>query len=219
MNWKKRFAAALLCAVMALMMLTACGGTTPAALTWETSRTKKYFDAKGISGQEYTMTADMAGTGIHATLQYAVKGKQAGYQIGDGTDMRVDEAGNVYVLSSGVSNGEAHKVWVKYTAATEEAKQYAGSIRTCFGYFVLPDADSVGSITAGKYKMNGKTYEAETIKLHKNDVYTTCTFCYEGDTLSFILMDTANVMLSNVELKGTADQNVMGIPQDYQVAY
>lgn len=52
MKLRKRLAAVLLSAVMILTGLTACDGTAPAGpaeLTWQNSRTKQYFDAKGIT--------------------------------------------------------------------------------------------------------------------------------------------------------------------------
>ena len=83
MKLRKRLAAVLLSAVMILTGLTACDGTTPAGpaeLTWQNSRTKQYFDAKGIKAQEYTLTADMMASGQKVELKYAIKGKRAGYE-------------------------------------------------------------------------------------------------------------------------------------------
>ena len=78
---------------------------------------------------------------------------------------------------------------------------------------MLPDAESVGSITAGEYK----DYYTETIKLHQNGVYATYTYCFEGSELSCILMESANGMMNNIELKPTADEAVLAIPSDYRV--
>lgn len=75
MKLRKRLAAVLLSAVMILTGLTACDGTTPAGpaeLTWQNSRTKQYFDAKGITAQEYTLTADMMASGQKVELKSRV---------------------------------------------------------------------------------------------------------------------------------------------------
>ena len=73
---------------------------------------------------------------------------------------------------------------------------------------MLPDAESIGSIAAGEYN----DYYTETIKLHQNGVYATYTYCFEGNELSCILMESANGMMNNIELKPTADEAVIEIP-------
>ena len=208
MKLRKRLAAVLLSAVMILTGLTACDGTTPAGpaeLTWQNSRTKQYFDAKGIKAQEFTLTADITMSGQKAGLKFAVKGKQAGYEFGvtNGRISRVDDDGNVY---RDVSNA-GQKEWWQYPAGSQSAESYAPFIRACEGYFMLPDAESVGSIAAGEYK----DYYTETIKLHRNGVYATYT-CFEGSELSCILMESAGGMMNNIELKPTADEAVIAIP-------
>ena len=209
MKLQKRFAAVLLCAIMTLIMLTACSGSSgpaPTKLEWANSRTKQYFDAKGVTPQEFTLTADITVSGQKAGLKFAVKDKWAGYEfdITYGQKMRVDENGNVYQKVSNSSINE----WWKYPAGSPSAESYAPSIRACSGYFMLPDAESVGSIAAGEYK----DYYTETIKLHQNGVYATYTYCFEGSELSCILMESANGMMNNIELKPTADEAVIAIP-------
>lgn len=214
MKLRKRLAAVLLSAVMILTGLTACDGTAPAGpaeLTWQNSRTKQYFDAKGITAQEFTLTADITMSGQKAGLKFAVKGKQAGYEFGvtNGRISRVDDDGNVY---RDVSNA-GQKEWWQYPAGSQSAESYAPFIRACEGYFMLPDAENVGSIAAGEYK----DYYTETIKLHQNGVYATYTYCFEGSELSCILMESAGGMMNNIDLKPVADEAVLEIPSDYRV--
>ena len=207
MKLRKRLAAVLLSAVMILTGLTACDGTAPAGpaeLTWQNSRTKQYFDAKGITAQEYTLTADMMASGQKVELKYAIKGKRAGYETAVDHKLRVDADGNVYLIGSRGGNKE----WWKYPAGSPTAESYAPFIRACEGYFMLPDAESIGSIAAGEYK----DYYTETIKLHRNGVYATYTYCFEGSELSCILMESAGGMMNNIELKPTADEAVIAIP-------
>ena len=212
MKLRKRLAAVLLSAVMILTGLTACDGTTPAGpaeLTWQNSRTKQYFDAKGITAQEYTLTADMMASGQKVELKYAIRGKQAGYETAADSKLRVDADGNVYLIGS--RGGQ--KEWWQYPAGSQSAESYAPFIRACEGYFMLPDAESVGSIAAGEYK----DYYTETIKLHQNGVYATYTYCFEGSELSCILMESAGGMMNNIDLKPVADEAVLEIPSDYRV--
>ena len=207
MKLQKRFAAVLLCAVMALTALTACsGGSAPTKLEWANSRTKQYFDAKGVTAKEFTLTADITVSRQKARLKFAVMGTRAGYEfnVTNGQKWRVDDDGNVY---REVSNSSYHEWW-KYPAGSPTADSYAPSIRACSGYFVLPDAESVGSIAAGEYK----DYYTETIKLHRNGVYATYTYCFEGSELSCILMESAGGVMNNIELKPVADEAVLAIP-------
>ena len=212
MKLQKRFAAVILCAVMALAALTACsGGPAPTKLEWANSRTKQYFDAKGVTPQEFTLTADITVSGQKAGLKFAVKGKQAGYEfdVTNGQKWRVDDDGNVY---REVSNSSYHEWW-KYPAGSQSAESYAPFIRACEGYFMLPDAESIGSIAAGEYN----DYYTETIKLQRNGVYATYTYCFEGSELSCILMESAGGMMNNIDLKPVADEAVLEIPSDYRV--
>lgn len=216
MKLQKRMAAVLLCAIMTLMMLTACSGSSgpaPTKLEWANSRTKQYFDAKGVTPQEFTLTASMSVSGVKTNLKFAVRGKRAGYELGlqDGVKTHVDENGDVYQWYS------EDKGWWKYPAGSPSAESYAASTRACYGYFVLPDAESIGSIAAGEYKDGSKVYYTETIKLHQNGVYATYTYCFEGNELSCILMESANGMMNNIQLKPTADEAVLEIPSDYRV--
>ena len=215
MKLRKRLAAVLLSAVMILTGLTACDGTAPAGpaeLTWHNSRTKKYLDTKGITAQEYTLTADMMASGQKVELKYAIKGKRAGYETEADHKLRVDADGNVYLIGSRGGNKE----WWQYPAGSQSAESYAHSIRACWGYFMLPTDQNVGSISAGKYKKDDKTYDTETLKVHQENIYATYTYCYDGNELSFILVEPI-VGMENIELKPTADEAVLAIPSDYCV--
>lgn len=207
MKLRKRLAAVLLSAVMILTGLTACDGTAPAELTWQNSRTKQYFDAKGITAQEYTLTADMMASGQKVELKYAIRGKQAGYETAADHKLRVDADGNVYLIGSRGGNKE----WWQYPAGSQSAEGYAHSIRACYGYFTLPTDQNVGSISAGKYKKDDKTYDTETLKVYQENVYATYTYCYDGNELSFILVEPI-VGMENIELKPVADEAVIEIP-------
>lgn len=212
MKLRKRLAAVLLSAVMILTGLTACDGTAPAGpaeLTWQNSRTKQYFDAKGITAQEYTLTADMMASGQKVELKYAIKGKRAGYETAADSKLRVDADGNVYLIGFRGSNKELE--WWQYPAGSQSAESYAPFIRACKGYFMLPTDQNVGSISAGKYKKDDKTYDTETLKVYQENVYATYTYCYDGNELSFILVEPI-VGMENIELKPTADEAVIAIP-------
>lgn len=52
----RRKAISILTGLMAILMLTACSGGT-AAVTWETSRTKQYYESHGVTGQDISLQA------------------------------------------------------------------------------------------------------------------------------------------------------------------
>lgn len=147
-------------------------------------------------------------------LKYAIKGKRAGYETAADSKLRVDGDGNVYLIGSRGSNKEWE--WWQYPAGSQSAEEYAHSIRACWGYFTLPTDQNVGSISAGKYKKDDKTYDTETLKVHQENVYATYTYCYDGNKLSFILVEPI-VGMENIDLKPTADEAVLEIPSDYRV--
>ena len=150
-------------------------------------------------------------SGQKVELKYAIKGKRAGYETAADSKLRVDADGNVYLIGFRGSNKELE--WWQYPAGSQSAESYAPFIRACKGYFMLPDAESIGSIAAGEYN----DYYTETIKLHQNGVYATYTYCFEGSELSCILLENASGMMNNIELKPVADEAVLAIPSDYRV--
>lgn len=52
--------------------------------------------------------------------------------------------------------------------------------------------------------------------MHQENVYATYTYCYDGNKLSFILVEPI-VGMENIDLKPTADEAVLEIPSDYRV--
>lgn len=207
----KRFAAALLAAGMVLAMLTACsdGGGTP--LSWETSQTKKYFESKGITGKEYTFKAKMAYSGTKSNVVYTVKDNQfyLSWPVsGFGETLR-DAQGNYYRRNQ----NSADSTWLKYAADSELAKNYGSLVAAEIGIFVVPTDDNVGSVVSGSYRMGGKNYSTETIRIHENNSYQTCIYGYDGNELSFILVETTgSAMLTELVLNKTADDALLTPP-------
>ena len=208
----KRFAAALLAAGMVLAMLAACsdGGGTP--LSWETSQTKKYFESKGITGKEYTFKAKMAYSGTKSNVVYTVKDNQfylSWPMSGPGEILR-DAQGNYYTRDQ----NRTDSTWVKYAADSEWAKNYGSLVAA--EIFVVPTDDNVGSVVSGSYRMGGKNYSTETIRIHENNSYQTCIYGYDGNELSFILVEaTGSAMLTELELSKTADTALLTPPTQF----
>lgn len=208
----KRFAAALLAAGMVLAMLAACsdGGGTP--LSWETSQTKKYFESNGITGKEYTFKAKMAYSGKKSDVVYTVKGNQFYFNwpvSGPGEILR-DAQGNYYTRDK----NRADSTWVKYAADSEWAENYGSLVAA--EIFVVPTDDNVGSVVSGSYRMGGKNYSTETIRIHENNSYQTCIYGYDGNELSFILVETTgSAMLTELVLNKTADDALLTPPTKF----
>ena len=211
----KRFAAALLAAGMMLAMLAACsdgGGGTP--LSWETSQTKKYFASKGITSNEYTFKAKMAYSGTKSDVVYTVKGNQLylSWPVSGFGEILRDAQGNYYTRDQ----DSADSTWVKYAAGSEWAKNYASMLMAEIGFFIVPTDDNVGSVVSGSYRMGGKNYSTETIRIHENNSYQTCIYGYDGNELSFILVEIAgSAMLTELELSKTADTALLTPPTKF----
>ena len=121
----KRFAAALLAAGMVLVMLAACssgGGGTP--LSWETSRTKQYFESKGITGKEYTFKGTVEGVGEMDNVVYCVKDEQ--YYLkesyNDRTDEIIKDAQGDYYCKSSSDSAYDKDTGYKWANGSAEAK-------------------------------------------------------------------------------------------------
>ena len=209
----KRFAAALLAAGMVLAMLAACsdgGGGTP--LSWETSRTKQYFESKGITGKEYTFKGTAEGIGGMGNVVYCVRGEQ--FYLGESYDRRVvdiikDAQGDYYIMYS--DEGKWHK-WAKgSTEAKDIEDNYAKYL------FELPTKENVGSIKADEpYTFNGKSYYVETIKTHENRKFLTRSFLYEGNELKYILFNVGSeAMFTNIDVNSTVDDQLFKAPEHY----
>ena len=211
----KRFAAALLAAGMVLAMLAACssgGGGTP--LSWETSRTKQYFESKGITGKEYTFKAKMAYSGTKSDVVYTVKDNQfyVSWPVSECGETLRDAQGNYYRKDQ----NSADSTWVKYAAGSEWAENYAPMLMAEISFFTVPTDDNVGSVVSGSYRMGGKNYSTETIRIHENNSYQTCIYGYDGNELSFILVEIAgSAMLTELELSKTADTALLTPPTTF----
>ena len=209
----KRFAAALLAAGMVLAMLAACsdgGGGTP--LSWETSRTKQYFESKGVTPAEYTFKAKMAYSGTKSDVVYTVKDNQfyVSWPVSECGETLRDAQGNYYRKDQ----NSADSTWVKYAAGSEWAKNYGSLVAA--EIFVVPTDDNVGSVVSGSYRMGGKNYSTETIRIHENNSYQTCIYGYDGNELSFILVEaTGSAMLTELELSKTADTALLTPPTKF----
>ena len=208
----KRFAAALLAAGMVLAMLAACsdGGGTP--LSWETSQTKKYFEGKGITGNEYTFKGTAEGVGEMGGVVYCVKGEQ--YYLkesysGQTVEIIKDAQGDYYIKSSDADT------WHKYAKGSADVK----NIDDNFGkyLFELPTKENVGSIKADEpYTFNGKSYYVETIKTHENKKFLTRSFLYEGNELKYILINVGGeAMFTNIDVSPTVDDQLLKAPDHY----
>lgn len=210
----KRFAAALLAAGMVLAMLAACSGGGGTPLSWETSRTKQYFESKGITGKEYTFKAKMAYSGTKSDVVYTVKDNQfyLSWPVSGFGEILRDAQGNYYTRDQ----SSAGSTWVKYAADSEWAKNYGSLVVAQIGIFVVPTDDNVGSVVSGSYRMGGKNYSTETIRIHENNSYQTCIYGYDGNVLSFILVETTgSAMLTELELSKTADDALLTPPTKF----
>ena len=214
----KRFAAALLAAGMVLAMLAACsdgGGGTP--LSWETSQTKKYFESKGITGNEYTFKGTAEGVGEMGNVVYCVKGEQyyLKQSYNDRTVEIIKDAQGDYYCKSSSDSAYDKDTWYKWAKGSAEAKNVDDNFAKYL--FELPTKENVGSIKADEpYTFNGKSYYVETIKTHDNRKFLTRSFLYEGNELKYILINAGGeAMLTNIDVSSTVDDQLFKAPEHY----
>lgn len=211
----KRFAAALLAAGMVLAMFTACsGGGGGAPLTWETSQTKQYFESRGITPARFTFKAKMAYSGTKSDVVYTVKDNQLyiNWSVAGFGEILRDAQGNYYLRDRNSSESR----WIKYDAGSEWAKNYGSMVVVETGVFTVPTDDNVGSVVSGSYRMGGKSYSTETIRIHENNNYQTCVYGYDGNELSFILVEmNGSAMLTELDLSNTEDAELLKTPTNF----
>jgi len=210
MKMWKRFAAALLAAGMVLAMLTACGSTGPTAATWDSSRTKQYYESHGVTGDKVYLRATMTASGIQSQYIFARNEKNAYADVklsGNEVEIFVDAENYVYMTSNGDSDWSRHKPDSNYG-------QVAVLMRA--GYqFIIPNGKNVASITAGNTTLNDKTYFAENLKLDVNGSYINYIYYYDANGLAFVEMVGANGTFEIDELNGTPSESLLTVPQKW----
>ena len=211
MKWSKTFAAMLLAAVLALALLTGCGGGTPdGKIDWDDSRTKLYYEVHGAAGDDiflqmvmhtdadrvqgvYTFTRDSSR--VYACEAFA-SGKNS---------FLADEQ---YVYEQYLS-----QTWYRRTMGTQEkALLRAGAFD-----FYLPTAQNVVSVKEETRKRFDKTYTAETVTVQVNGEQLGYIYYYDADGLDMIetLNTKTDIYFESIVLSGTPDKALLQVPTEW----
>ncbi len=196
----RRKAIGMLTGLMAFLMLTACSGGT-AAVTWETSRTKQYYESYGVTGQNISLQATMSTNGMQGVYfftrnnEYAyIDASNAGQQV----KLLADKEGYVYF---NIDNAEH---WAKSAPDTQFGQM--SNLIWAGNYFIIPTAQNVMNVSSEKVSMNQKMYTAETIKMNVNGTPANYTYYYGTNGLEFVEGSVAGTNM------GFKIEKISGIP-------
>ena len=146
----RKKAIGILIGMMVLLMLTACDGGT-AAVTWETSRTKQYYESYGVTGQNISLQATMSTNGMQGVYfftrnnEYAyIDASNAGQQV----KLLADKEGYVYF------NIDRAEYWKKGAPDTQFGQM--SNLIWAGNSFIIPTAQNVMTVSSEKVSMNKK---------------------------------------------------------------
>lgn len=200
----RRKAISILTGLMAFLMLTACSGGT-AAVTWETSRTKQYYESCGVTSQNISLQATVSASGQQGEYFFTRNEEFAYAEINIANQSMIcltDTKGNVYATVAGNDN------WTKHTPGSSYG-QLTNIIWA--GYqFVIPTADNIEDVVSEKVNRNGIEYTAETIRMSVNGTPASYTYYYGKNGLEFVESSEARFKIT--KLSGAPTTDYLKIP-------
>lgn len=188
----RRKAISILTGLMAFLMLTACSSGT-AAVTWETSRTKQYYESCGVTGQNISLQATVSASGQQGEYFFTRNEEFAYAEINIANQSIIsltDTKGNVYATVAGNDD------WTKHTPGSSYG-QLTNIIWA--GYqFVIPTADNIEDVVSEKVNRNGIEYTAETIQMSVNGTPASYTYYYGKNGLEFVESSEARFKITKL---------------------
>ena len=209
----KRFAVALLAAEMVLALLTACGGSGPAPASWDSSRTKRYYQSHGVTGENVSLKAALK-TPVATGSYVFTRDENNAYLnlkfVDSDQEMFMAKDGCVY------TNDDHGETWRRYQPDSDTGRM-ASLLRA--GYvLILPTDQNVAAFAAGNVTLKDETYYAETLKLDTNGAYSTYRYYYDTDGLAFVEVVDSAMTIEVTELSGTPDAALLQVPQKWRDA-
>lgn len=200
----RRKAIGMLTGLMAFLMLTACSGGT-AAVTWETSRTKQYYESCGVTGQNISLQATVSASGQQGEYFFTRNEEFAYAEINIANQSIIsltDTKGNVYATVAGNDDWKKHTPGSSYGQLTNII--WAGY------QFVIPTADNIEDVVSEKVNRNGIEYTAETIQMSVNGTPASYTYYYGKNGLEFVESSEARFKIT--KLSGAPTTDYLKIP-------
>lgn len=208
----RKKAIGILIALMAFLMLTACDGGTDAVTTWDTSRTKQYYESYGVTGQNISLQAIVSAVGMKGDYFFTRNNEFAYIDVsfgGDRTLSLADKEGYVYLNSRG------DDYWVK--AAPNSDLGLLSKIIWAGDQFIIPTAQNVMTVSSEKVSMNQKIYTAETIKMNVNGTPANYTYYYGANGLEFVegVINGANVGFEIKKISSVPTKEFLKVPDKW----
>lgn len=200
----RKKAIGILITLMAFLMLTACDGGT-AAVTWETSRTKQYYESHGVTGQNISLQTTVSASGQQGEYFFTRNKEFAYAEINIANESLIfltDTEGNVYATQAGNDD------WTKHTPGS-----FYGQLTNILwvGYqFVIPTADNIEDVVSEKVNRNGIEYTAETIQMSVNGTPASYTYYYGKNGLEFV--ENVEARFKITKLSGAPTTDYLKIP-------
>ena len=195
----RRKAISILTGLMAFLMLTACSSGT-AAVTWETSRTKQYYESCGVTRQNISLQATVSASGQQGEYFFTRNEEFAYTEINIGNQSMIcltDTEGNVYATQTGYDG------WTKYAAGSPNSQ--ATKLIWAAHLYVIPTAEIVESVTSEKVIRKETEYTAETIRMSVNGTPATYTYYYGRNGLEFVESTEARFKITKLSGVSTTD--------------
>ena len=207
----RRKAISILTGLMAFLMLTACSGGT-AAVTWETSRTKQYYESCGVTGQNISLKATMSTSGMQGDYFFTRNNEYAYIDVSFPSQQvrfLADKEGYVYL------NIDNEKYWTKSAPNTQFGQM--SNIIWAGNQFIIPTAQNVMSVGSEKVSMNQKMYTAETIKINVNGTPASYTYYYGKNGLEFVegTVNGMNIGLEINKISGESTKEYLKVPEKW----
>lgn len=203
----RKFAICLLTAMLALLVLTACDGTASTAqITWETSRTKQYYESHGVTGDNVFLQATISSSGLQGEYIFTRNDECAYIKCRVGAFSQfffTDADGYVYTTSQG------YETWKR-----EDSYSTVGQKLVRAGYtLIVPNEQNVESIKTEEVVFFGKQYTAETLRLNVNGSAFQNIYYYGENGLEMV--ESTNMIYKIVSLKSVPDEKLLKVPEKW----
>ena len=207
----RRKAICILTGLMAFLMLTACSSGT-AAVTWETSRTKQYYEGCGVTGQDISLQATMSTSGMQGDYFFTRNNEYAYIDVSIPSQQvryLADKEGYVYL------NIDNEEYWIKGAPNTQVGQM--SNIIWAGNQLIIPTAQNVMSVASEKVSMNQKMYTAETIKINVNGTPASYTYYYGKNGLEFVegAVNGMNIGFEIRKISGEPMKEYLKVPEKW----
>lgn len=178
----------------------------------EESKTLAFF-RKYLAGS-YTLELDYYGKQLNDETHETETVASTGLIVGQG-EKRYRRVNGTITLEYLVDGEYEYELFADSKFAAKKEFRIPNTGITFYAAFALEESDYYDMLGSVKTKeIRGKVYTCEAFNL-KN----TCTYCYDGDTLVYILVDAGGIeyLVGVKSISTDVDTSLLEIPADYTV--